>query len=562
MGTGSVVSVILKFCFLLWLSLGFASAEAAPAIPTDALTIGVLSEPKLLHPLRDVAFSKYFLFGFVDRSLVGRDESWMMSCFLCALVPSEANGNLKIVDLPDHRRGMDASFAIRPEARWADGEPVTSRDVSFTLEVARAIGVQNSDGDAYRHMIGVTVVDQRRFVLHFDKVDYSFISGSKFFLLSEHVEAPRFRAATDPETYLDRSAYARDPTAPGLWNGPYRIDAISDREIVLAQNPYWGGAAPQFKKIVLREFPDVASLTQAIVAGTVDFISGETGLQPAEALDLAAAYPDRFEFVTKPGIRYGHIDLNLANPLLADRRVRQALMLGLDRPAMVRQLFADPRPIADSFLAPVNLSVPTTDHTYPSDPARAEALLAEAGYRRGPDGILLDPAGRRFSITLVSSSAQQKYVQQGEWLKQAWGRLGIETKLDFVSPDRLFAEILPRRQFDAAFYIWVMGPESSPVNVLSSASIPNEANGFSGQNYSGLADRRMDGAIDDLVSELDPAKRLAIWGRVQDIYAEELPALPLYFQDQTYLVPRWLTGLGPVGHGTPTSFWVENWRAG
>jgi peptide/nickel transport system substrate-binding protein len=555
--------VIRKYWHLLWLLCGLVSAaHAAPIVPSETLVVGVLSEPRNLHPIRDWTFAKSFLFGFINRPLIARDESGMTNCFLCVAMPTEANGNLKVVDLPDHRRGMEASFAIRPEARWADGVPITSRDMSFTIEVAHAVGVQNADGNVYRHVTGVTELDDHRFVLHFDEVNYAFLTDNKLFLISEHIEAARFRAAANPEEYLAHSAYREHPEQDGLWNGPYRIAAQGEHEIVLEGNPHWGGRAPQFKKIVLREIPEMAALMEAAAAGTVDYVSGENGLQPAEAFELAAAYPDRFDFVSKPGLYYGHIDLNLANPLLADRRVRQALLLGLDRPEMLRRLFPDPRLVADSFLPPLYTGAQSAARAYPTDPERAKTLLAEAGFRPGPDGILVDPAGNRFSIGLASSAAFPKNLEQAQWVKASWSRLGIEVRTEFYPPETLFGEILPHRRFDAAYYVWILGPEASPVNLLASQSSPTEANGFSGQNYTGFADPAMDAALAELVAELDGRKRRPIWNRIQDIYAEELPVLPLFFQDQAYLVPRWLTGLGPVGHGTPTSFWVENWRAG
>ncbi len=546
------------FCFLLFSP---PPAHPAEAVPGDTLVIGVLSQPANLHPVRDWSFSKSFLFGFINRSLVARGESWMASCFLCAEVPTLANGGLKVVELPDHRRGLDAMFEIRPMARWADGVPVTSRDMRFTMEVARTVGAQNEASNAYRHLNDITIVDDRRFVLHFDEVNYTFVTDSALFLIPEHIEGPRFRAAATAADYLDHSAYRLKPDEAGLWNGPYRVASWAEHEITLAANPYWNGHPAQFKKIILREIPELSALRQALVSGTVDYVPGESGLPPAEALDLAAAYPDRFEFVSKPGLHFGHVDLNLANPLLADRRVRQALLLGLDRSEMLRRVFPDPRPVADNFMPPFGPEQRSPGRTYPTDPAQAKALLAEAGFSPGPDGVLVDAAGRRFSIDLAMSTVVPTNFEQGRWLQSSWAALGIEVRLNFYPVQTLLTEILPHHRFDAAYYIWVFGPENAPVNLFGTQSIPTEANGFSGQNYSSFSNAGMDAALAELVVELDPKKRAPIWSRVREIYADELPGLPLFFQDQAYLVPRWLVGLGPVGHNTPTSFWVENWRA-
>ncbi|MCP5373885.1 MAG: peptide ABC transporter substrate-binding protein, partial [Hyphomicrobiales bacterium] len=86
-------------------------------------------------------------------------------------------------------------------------------------------------------------------------------------------------------------------------------------------------------------------------------------------------------------------------------------------------------------------------------------------------------------------------------------------------------------------------------------------NGLSGQNYTGFRNAEVDRLIDEIELELDRAKRLALWHRLQDIYADELPALPLYFRAEPYILPKWLRGLTPTGHQFPSSLWAEDWTA-
>ena len=61
--------------------------------------------------------------------------------------------------------------------------------------------------------------------------------------------------------------------------------------------------------------------------------------------------------------------------------------------------------------------------------------------------------------------------------------------------------------------------------------------------------------------ELDREKRRALWSRLQRIYAEELPVIPLYFRANPFVLPKWLKGVEPTGHQYPTTLWVEHWRA-
>ena len=99
-----------------------------------------------------------------------------------------------------------------------------------------------------------------------------------------------------------------------------------------------------------------------------------------------------------------------------------------------------------------------------------------------------------------------------------------------------------------------------PRSTLHSDEIPRAERNWSGQNYGGWRNAEMDALVEALPQELDPEKRRGMWSRLQAIYAEELPALPLWFRADAHVWPRWLDGVRPTGHLNPTSLWVEEWR--
>ena len=90
--------------------------------------------------------------------------------------------------------------------------------------------------------------------------------------------------------------------------------------------------------------------------------------------------------------------------------------------------------------------------------------------------------------------------------------------------------------------------------------IPSEKNNWAGQNYTGYANPRMDELVDAIEVELDRPKRVALWRELQQLYADELPALPLFFRADAFILPKGLKGLVPTGHQDPSTLWVENWR--
>jgi peptide/nickel transport system substrate-binding protein len=99
-----------------------------------------------------------------------------------------------------------------------------------------------------------------------------------------------------------------------------------------------------------------------------------------------------------------------------------------------------------------------------------------------------------------------------------------------------------------------------PRTTLHSEEIPREQTNWAGQNYGGYANAEVDALLEAIPVELDREKRRALWARLQAIYAETLPALPLWFRADAHVWPRWLEGVQPTGHLGPSSLWVETWR--
>jgi peptide/nickel transport system substrate-binding protein len=142
-----------------------------------------------------------------------------------------------------------------------------------------------------------------------------------------------------------------------------------------------------------------------------------------------------------------------------------------------------------------------------------------------------------------------------------WRQAGIETRIRNEPPRVLFGETLSRRRFTGAvMFAWISAPESVPRSSLHSDEIPRAERNFSGQNYTGFRNAEMDALLEAIPIELDRDRRRALWQRLQAIYAEELPAIPLWFRADAHVWPQWLDGVRPTGHLAPSSLWVEEWR--
>ncbi|MDE2165763.1 MAG: peptide ABC transporter substrate-binding protein [Alphaproteobacteria bacterium] len=544
--------VLVLLCLLLP-----AAARAAERV--DELSIGISQFPATLNPLIDPMVAKAYVLGMVRRPLTTYDASWKLVCMLCEAVPSFANGLAQKVTLPDGKIGVRLTYTIRPDAFWDDGTPVTTADVVFSWHVGRDPQTGVAEAELYRRMVDVRAVDTHTFVVTLDRLTFDYAALNDFEILPARLERAAF---ADPAEYRIRSLYDADPTAHGLYDGPYRITAVSPgSHIVLERNPAWAGSRPYFRRIVIWAVENTASLEANLLAGGIDMVPGELGLPLDEALAFAQRHGHEFNIIYKPGLEYEHIDLNLDDPILADVRVRRALLYAIDRTAISQALFAGRNPVANSFVSPLDWVYTTNVPRYPYTPSKARALLDAAGWHAIGDGVRRNAAGQRLVLTLATTSGNRTRELVEEVLQSQWRDVGIDVRLKNQPARVLFGDTMTKRKYQMAMFAWFAAPEDVPRSELSSDEIPSAVNGWSGENYLGWRDSEADRLMDAIETELDRPTRAALWYRFEALYAEQLPALPLYFRADPFILPKWLAGVTPTGNEYPSTLWVQDWRA-
>jgi peptide/nickel transport system substrate-binding protein len=537
------------------LNIQIWSHQASAAQPGAVLRVAVSSLPQSVFPIGARTSEIGYLHGFIGRSLTLYDKSWTVACALCTQLPSLENGQAKIVERADGSTGIDVTFELAPDLAWDDGVPVTSADVLFAIEVAHKLGGGTA---ALSNILDVVAQDDHHFTLMVSGVRFDYNRMEDLFLLPAHIEKAAFESATTLAEYQAHSLYTTDPTAAGLSYGPYRIGSVDANEIVLLRNPHWAGKRPNFDRIELQKFIDIAAVGKELAVGKIDMVAGETGLDLGgvyrlEAQDQNSAY----NFIYKPTLNYEHIDINLSNDILRDRRIRKALLFSLDRPIAIegrdRQTMGEaPR----GFLPPASPNFDPTLPLVPYDPAKAASLFDSAGFTRGADGVRGDSQGRRLAFRLAAQLDFDLNRRIVEKMRDQWHDAGVDITLE----NRPMKDTLPKRQFDLAFYAWKNVPEFPIEPVYGKSGIPSAANNFRGYNFPGLDNDEMNKVAAALITEMAPGKRLLLWRQAQQIYADELPALPLAFVPQEVILPAAMTGVEPTGHMIPTSYWVEDWK--
>ena len=529
-------------------------------VRAESLTIGMTQFPSNFHPAIDSMLAKTLVLAATRRPFVVHDQEWQPVCLLCTQFPTLENGLARLETTEAGGEGLAVTYDIHPEATWGDGRPVTVDDVIFSWEMGRHPLSGVSDRETYERILSIEPLGERRFTVHLDRVTfdyYRYVPDP----LPAHVERPIFEAA--PDQYRNRTAYDADPTNRALAYGPYRIARVeSGSEIVLLPNETWWGPKPAFEQVTFKVIENTAALEANLLSGSLDMIAGELGLTLDQALAFEKRHGDDFNIFYQAGLIYEHIDLNLDNPLLADRRMRKALLLAIDRPTISEKLFAGRQPPAESSVSPLDWIYSEATPQTPYDPAAAVALLEEMGWLAGDDGIRRNAAGEKLSFEIMTTAGNRSRELVEQVLQSQWRQVGIEVKIR-NEPARVFfgQTVTERRYTGLAMFAWVSSPENVPRSVLKSDQIPTAENNWAGQNYTGYRNPEMDALLDAIEVELDRPRRKALWAELQRIYAEDLPVLPLYWRANPFILPKWLKGVRPTGHTDVSTFWIEEWRS-
>ena len=527
----------------------------------DTLTIGIAQFPSSLQPDIDPEVVRSYAMGFVIRPITAFDKDWHNTCLLCEQLPTLDNGLAKIEDRPDGTKGMAVTIKLKPGLQWGDGQPITAKDIAFTWKLGSDPSSGFSNANPWGRAKSVDVVDDQTAVLHLDRVRADYNQWDQ--ILPEHIEGAVVAKDTSPGAYINGTTYNRAPINPGLYDGPYMITGYdSGNQIVLEPNPHWSGTKPGFKHIVLRHIDSTAALQANLLSGDVDMVAGEgIGLTIIQALALQKAHPDEFHYEFKPSLTYEHIDLKKENPLLADVRVRRALLMAIDRQTMVDRLFQGKQPVAATWVNPLSPNYDAAIPVVKYDLAGAKALLSQAGWTPGSDGICRNVNGDKLEFELGTTAGNQLRELQEQVLQSNFKNACVQIDIKNEPARTLFGDTLKHRTYTGMeMYSWSSNVTESPFRTLDSSQIPSQANNFGGANYPGFSDPKMDADITAVEGELDPAKQRAIWADMQRIYADQVPVLPLFFRAEPHITPTWLRGYEPTGQGDTSSEWAENWH--
>lgn len=557
----------MKKLLFLFLALSVVSAPVRAA-PTNAqLTIGIDQEFETLNPvIHQMVASTLIMYASIH-PLVSLDPDWNWKCYLCVDIPTFENGKARFIEEGGVKK-IVTDWEIKANAKWADGAPVTGRDVKLGWEVGGSPNVSVGEKDQYTNIekIDVDPKDPKKFTMTYRVLRYDFAHLGTFYILPDHVERAVWEETKGVVgEYEKRTKYATEPTNPGLYSGPYRATEISlGSHVILERNPHYYGSPAKIAKLIYKLIPDTATLEANLLSGTIDMVS-ELGFTLDQAIAFEkrlasdAALAQKYKIQYRESIQYEHIDLNVRGPVLSDMRVRQALVYAIDRDKLTQALFAGKQKKALHFLHPLDPYYTEDVAQYPYDPAKAAALLEEAGWKVGPDGFRYKD-GQKLSLPFMTTAQNKVRELVQVYLQGEWKKIGVDVQIKNEPARVFFGETVRRGAYAGmVMFTWSGSPDNPPRFMLHSSQIPAEANGYSGQNSGGWTNKLADESLDAVVKEFDFEKRKALMKTIQQEYAREVPVIPLYNRVEIVVIPANMKGFALTGTQFYSSLSAENW---
>jgi peptide/nickel transport system substrate-binding protein len=430
---------------------------------------------------------------------------------------------------------------------------VTSADVvagwKVALDEAQAV---TTGRDLARAVERIDVVDERRFRVIWKTPTPSFASPRVHRVLPAHLVLD---AAGQPIA-LGASGYLRRP----IGNGPFvLVDDVAGAWLRFKRRPDAGDVA--IDEVLIKVLPSTEALTSALLTGDVDATLPQAGLAPTEAARLVAEHPGRFAVARAPGTTWVHLDFNLDDNALGDRRVRQAIAHAIDRTGIITAIAGDAYDVDEGFLPrhhPARLTLPRV----PVDRSLAEQLLDEAGLKRPAPGALRVRAdGSPWQLQLAAASGQRDTERLLQLVQANLRDVGVDVVLDLRPFKVFFAEGAKKRKLPhLAFYAWTVDADSTGASLWRADRIPSADNGWTGLNLPGWRHDEVTRLLTALETSVDDATRKAHLARVQTLFMAELPALSFYFRPSIVVARTGVAGLSPSGTASPMAATATSWR--
>jgi len=491
----------MRALLLLLMTVPLLSCSSKPA--PNTLVMIIESSPNNLDPRVGIDGQSERIDGLIFNYLLERDENFNPKPALA-----------ERWEIPDPRTYI---FHLRSGVHFHNGQPLTARDVQWTFDSLLTGKIRSPRASTYRFVASVEALEEGTVIFHlkepFSPLLWDLCDGSvgivPFGTLTEISDHP-------------------------IGSGPFRfVRAEPDKEVILERNDDYWGPKPHLERVRFAVVPDTITRALELRKGSADAAINALTSDMVATLERE----QNLAVLRGPGTVLQYMNFNLRDPILRDVRVRQAIALALDRRPILEYLwrgFAQP---ANSILPPQSWAYDDNVPRYEHDPERARQLLDAAGY----------PArnGVRFHVTMKTSSDENTRLMVAvmqQQLREVQIQLDIRT-FEFAT---FYADIT-KGAFQIHSLRWIGSNEDPDIfeYAFHSSKFPP-----TGANRTFYSSPRMDALIDQARAELDQNMRKKLYAQIQQILAEDLPSINLWYLDNVLVHTKRVRNLtlNPAGN--------------
>ncbi|MBI2358402.1 MAG: peptide-binding protein [Deltaproteobacteria bacterium] len=432
--------------------------------------------------------------------------------------------------------GLQITFKLHRNVRWHDRHPFTAHDVLFGFQTIINPATPTAYAEDFRQVKKAEVIDDYTFRVTYEKPFAPALSSwGNLVVLPKHLLEGKD---------VTKSDLARRP----IGTGPYRFkEWISRDRVILEANPDYFEGRPFIDRYVIRVIPDLATMFLELKAGGLDLM-GLTPIQYKRQTD-DPFFRDNFSKYRYLANAYTYLGYNLLEPKFQDKRVRQALTYAIDKDEIIKVVLLGLGAPATGPYKPGLWFYNPNVKNYPHDPAKALALLKEAGWAdRDSDGIL-DKDGQPFEFTVITNEGNALRHRTAVIIQERLKKIGIRIKIRVIEWSAFINEFIDKKDFEATILGWTTGFEPDQYDIWHSSKT-----GKKELNFISYKNPEVDELLEAGRRTFEQEKRKAIYGRFQEILAEEQPYAFLYVPEALPIVHARIHGIEPSPLGISYNF--------
>lgn len=402
-------------------------------------------------------------------------------------------------------------FHLRQGVHFQNGRLLTAEDVKWTLDSMRNGTVLTAKGGSLAKIDRVEVTGPYTFVIHLKQADASLLWN-----------------LSDGAIGIVPAGSGRDFGFHPIGTGPFRfVSQQPDNDVILERSGNSWQPLPAIQRIRFAVVPDAITRALELEKGSADVCIN------CVTADMTTALAKRPNLLidSAPGTNLNYISFNTTDPILRDVRVRQAIAYAINRPLIIHSLWRDRARLASSLLPPEHWAWNSGGVQYTYDPAKANALLDQAGWKRARDGI-------RFHLAMKTSTDETSRLL-ALILQQQLREIGIALDVRSFEFATFYSDVT-RGAFQMYTLRWLGGNDDPDIFRYSYTT---EAFPPHGANRGRYSNRQLDSLIAEAGASSNQEQRRADYAVVQRILSQTLPSINLWYMDTVMIHTRRLTDI-------------------